>query len=477
MFASRWSGWIVAATFYLFDVFLRLTVDVITSELQAEFHLSADAVTAAFSASFFYAYAAMQLPTGFLLDVLGPRWTIILSSLLSSVGCVLFSYAETATLGTVARALSGIGCGCGWLGAVKVTRNSFGIRDSQFTRAIFAVTCMLGGVGGLISQEPFQLLVTAVGWRVAFRVAAIIPVCIACCSFFFVSNVAHQAAPPLDPGTIEDPLLLAFPSTVVAAAAAAADDDATDALMSEHHELPVPSSWSVLQRCLRTPRMWAYAMYLGGTDAPFETFAGLWGVTFLHQVYEWSKSQAAAATTVVVVLSTVAQIFSGTLMGYVTSMHARLRVMTALSLLGFISFLPFVLAPLGKTSPPGGDGVAYGALISLGLSVASCTIIWSIISSDALCAGTASTGIVSGAVNTLCIFYDAVVQQVTGAVLSATWNGQTNAAKEPVYDAHAFSRAFMVLAGSFVLATGASVFVSFSMHGKRNGQTRRDGIL
>ena len=109
----RWAGWLVAGTFYLFDVFLRLTCDVITSQLQADFNLSADAVSAAFASSFFYGYAAMQIPVGILLDKLGARYTIILASLLSCVGCLLFSFAETIVVGTIARVISGIGCGCG----------------------------------------------------------------------------------------------------------------------------------------------------------------------------------------------------------------------------------------------------------------------------------------------------------------------------------------------------------------------------
>jgi hypothetical protein len=104
--------------------------------------------------------------------------------------------------------------------------------------------------------------------------------------------------------------------------------------------------------------------------------------------------------------------------------------------------------------------LGYVSIVSLGLSVASCTIIWSIISSDPLCgAHNQNTGIISGAVNTVCIFYDAVIQQLTGVVLGYMWTGQKNSADERVYDALAFSRSFMVLAGSFGLAILSAVFL------------------
>ena len=117
--------------------------------------------------------------------------------------------------------------------------------------------------------------------------------------------------------------------------------------------------------------------------------------------------------------------------------------------------------------------MGYVSIVSLGLSVASCTIIWSIISADPFCgAQNQNLGIISGAVNTVCIFYDAVMQQFTGVVLSYMWNGQKNAEGEHVYDALAFSRSFMVLAGSFALAILSSVFLSIT-YKRKNVQAVR----
>jgi MFS family permease len=458
MKGSQWGGWCVAGLFYLFDVFLRLTVDVITSELQAEFTLSADGVSSAFSSSFFYGYAAMQMPVGFFLDRIGPRWTILLASLLSCFGCVLFSCADTVWVGTVARVVSGIGCGCGWLGAVKVTRNSFGVKDTSKVRAIFAVTCMLGGLGGLTSQTPFQILVHGVGWRAAFRIASGVPILIALLSFCFVGDDAYEDVAYEDVASSEERVVVEdgqhSMSTHPMSTSLLSDTVSHQDVQPVQSE-SASSSFRALRSCLRTPRMWSYAIYLGSTDAPFETFAGLWGVAFLTQVYGWTTSKAAVLTTVVVVLSTVSQLITPALQSYFKTVIGRLRVLVCLALLGFLSFLPFLTAPLSNP-PPGGDGMAYISCVALGLSVASCTIIWSIISSDPLCRGTADTGIISGAVNTLCIGYDAVIQQITGVVLTAMWDGGKNASNEPVYGADAFSRAFMVLAGSFLIAAVSS---------------------
>jgi fucose permease len=472
MRGSRWGGWAVAAFFYLFDVFLRLTVDVCTSKLQAEFGLSAAAVSGAFSSSFFYGYAAMQLPIGILLDRLGPRATIALASLVSGAGCLLFSCAHSTAVGAVARVISGVGCGCGWLGAVKVTRHSFGVADTLLVRAVFATTCMLGGVGGLVSQAPFQALVDGLGWRGAYRVAACIPVGLAVGALLFVGDEPFDTHRAGGRGTSDDaddadddkehPLLLGDAMMPAAAAAAADDGNDNDSATRSSASSP-PSSCDVLRRCLGTPRLWLYAMYLGGSDAPFETFAGLWGVAFLHQVYGWSKTTAAAATTVVVITSTVSQLAAGGVMGYLRSLRSQLHALTALAVVGLASFAPFLLAPVvaGITTV---DWLGWAACVALGLATASCTIVWSVISSDPLCDGSASTGVISGAVNTLCIAYDAAIQQCTGAVLAAMWAGGKDPDGEPVYGPQAFSWAFVVLASSFFLAALSSAAAAACRH-------------
>ena len=101
-------------------------------------------------------------------------------------------------------------------------------------------------------------------------------------------------------------------------------------------------------------------------------------------------------------------------MGYLRSLRSQLHALTALAVVGLASFAPFLLAPVvaGITTV---DWLGWAACVALGLATASCTIVWSVISSDPLCDGSASTGVISGAVNTLCIAYDAAIQQCTGA--------------------------------------------------------------
>jgi hypothetical protein len=200
-------------------------------------------------------------------------------------------------------------------------------------------------------------------------------------------------------------------------------------------------------------------LYLGGTDAPFEAFAGLWGCTFFIQIYQFTPTAAAAATTIIVILSTISQLIVPFLQQYYTKQTSRLYILTVLALLGCVSFLPFLLVPVNTFFST--HFVGYTSSILLGFSVASCTVIWSLISSDKVCNGVQSTGLISGAVNTLCIAYDAFLQQMVGVVLAWNWNGKMSpVTKERVYSAEAFSYAFSILAGSFLMAAACSTLAA-----------------
>src|SRR4051812_37901730 len=71
-----WSVWGVAATYYLAAFYLRSSPAVMTTELMRDFGISASQL-GNFSAVYFYAYIAMQIPTGVLVDSWGARKLLI----------------------------------------------------------------------------------------------------------------------------------------------------------------------------------------------------------------------------------------------------------------------------------------------------------------------------------------------------------------------------------------------------------------
>ena len=77
--------WSIPAIFYVFAFFLRSSPAVMTAELMRSFSIGAKDL-GSLSAFYFYAYVLMQIPTGMLIDSLGPRKLLIFCSISAAAG-------------------------------------------------------------------------------------------------------------------------------------------------------------------------------------------------------------------------------------------------------------------------------------------------------------------------------------------------------------------------------------------------------
>ena len=98
--------WGVAATYYLAAFYLRSAPAVMTTELMRDFGIAASQL-GQFSAFYFYAYIAMQIPTGVLVDSWGARRLLIAGSLAAAAGTCLFGLTSSYAVASVGRAIVG----------------------------------------------------------------------------------------------------------------------------------------------------------------------------------------------------------------------------------------------------------------------------------------------------------------------------------------------------------------------------------
>ena len=490
----RWGGWGVSAVFFLFDVGIRLSTDVVNDDLQAYFGIGATDVSS-IGAAFFYAYAAMQLPAGTALDYLGPRKTYVLGSLLSATGTLVFGFATSTGACVVGRVLMGAGCSAAWLGAVKVCRTNFGL-GGHLSDTMLGVTNALGGVGGLVSQAPFAALVKAfnssssgagggggpaahAGWQGAFKVAAVIPLCTALGAALLI--VDHPDEPVHSAARVQVAREVRERGDGAAAAGAAAtaaggesggaeeadEADYEDAQQQQEQQQPLPPPLPfrrALGKIAASPRMWLFAAFLAGSDSPFEAFAGLWGVQYLQQAVGMTKGKASAYTSVLTTVATLSQLGFGPVDALLPRFRQRTGLLMALSTVGALGFVPFVL---GRDSLA--DGIALLSMLCIGLSVGSATVVWTVISSDPMCGGLANSGLVSGAINTVCIAFDAIVQSLVGVILDANWSEGSyddDSGTDRLYSPDAYARAFALCLGMMLLsATAATILRVMGLEG------------
>jgi len=146
------------------NLFLRSNFGVMAPDLARDLALEPAGLSAVASA-YFFAYAAMQVPTGMLLDRFGPRRTLAVMLLFAAVGAALFATGRSAATLTIARLLMGLGCAGIFTGAFYVM--------TQWLPADRVVT-QIGGLnsfaalGSLCATTPFALLIAWIGWRYSY---------------------------------------------------------------------------------------------------------------------------------------------------------------------------------------------------------------------------------------------------------------------------------------------------------------------
>lgn len=179
-----WRIFAVLSAAYLSSQFFRVSNAVIAPELMRELDLS-PAVLGAMTGAFFLTFACAQIPGGILLDRWGPRRTMAAVMSAAVVGSILFATAHSAAALTVARALMGVGCAVGLMGALVLLGRWFPPhRFAPLSALLFAI----GGSGTLLATTPLAAITAAVGWRGAFVGMAAVTACLAALIFLVVRD-------------------------------------------------------------------------------------------------------------------------------------------------------------------------------------------------------------------------------------------------------------------------------------------------
>src|SRR4030066_271634 len=89
----RWTSFMLVVLAYALSFFHRMAPATIAADLQQTFAASA-ALLGGISATYFYIYTLMQIPTGVLADTLGPRRILTLGGIIAGAGSLMFGLAE-----------------------------------------------------------------------------------------------------------------------------------------------------------------------------------------------------------------------------------------------------------------------------------------------------------------------------------------------------------------------------------------------
>lgn len=412
-YASPLIGWIMwglVANLYLVGFFQRVAPAVMVNELMADFHIGA-AVLGNLSAAYFYAYAAMQIPSGMLADAIGPRRLSALAALIASAGIFLFALAPSLWVAYLGRFLIGASVAVAFVACMKLAGHWF--PTNRFA-TITGVALLLGNLGGVLAGVPLAESIALFGWRASMFASGMITLVGAILIWIVVRD---------------DPSERGYQSFAY----------------SKSVDEKTVSAGQALIKVVKERNTWLLFLAGGLSSAPLLVFAGLWGVPYLTQVYALDRSQAALLTSTMLLAWAV----GGPTLGALSDRIHRRKP-------------PYLLANLAAA-------VLWGVFLFVDIPQALLYPLFAAIgfTSGGLIIGfafarevnhPAVAGTVGGVVNMSILGFAAILQPLLGSVLDRHWDG-TLLAGIPMYSPDAYFAAFAWLFGCSILSVLALITV------------------
>ncbi|MDD2883598.1 MAG: MFS transporter [Dechloromonas sp.] len=402
----RWLMLGVVALAYVLSFFQRFAPAGIAPDLAAAFETSA-ASLGVLAATYFYVYTVMQVPTGILVDTLGPRRILLLGCLVGGAGSFLFGAAPTLDLALVGRTMIGLGVSVTFIAMLKLVAVWF--EENRFATMV-GICMLIGNLGSVLAGAPLSAMAQATGWRGVFIGVGVISLILGVACWLIVRD-GPQAA-----HAVERPR---FDRTVVL---------------------------SSLLAVLRNRDTWPAALVNTGMSGAFFTFAGLWATPYLMQVHGMTRSVAASHLSLWFGGFAIGCLFIG---GLSDRLGRRKPVMIAVSHVYVLIWLVWLS---GISMPP---MISYTLFALMGLSTAGFSLTWA-------CAKEVNPPLLSGMSTSVAnmggFLCAALMQPLVGWVMDLGWQGEMLGGAR-IYDAATWRHGVLVVTIVATLGAAASWWI------------------
>lgn len=362
---------VVAA--YVLSFFQRFAPAGIAQDLAAAFQTSA-ASLGVLAATYFYVYTIMQVPTGILVDTLGPRRILLLGGMIAGGGSLLFGMAGSLDAALAGRTLIGLGVSVVFISMLKIIAVWF--EEHRFA-SVVGLSMLLGNLGSVLAGAPLSWLAQAAGWRGVFIGVGIVSLVLGALAWLLVRD-----RPPENDGAV--PPAPTFDRTVI-----------------------LTGLWCVVKNRATWPAM----LVNTGLSGSFFAFGGLWATPFLTQGHGMTRDVATAHLSLYFAGFAIGCLLVGTL-------SDRLRRRKPVVIVSAHIYAAIWLVWLSGSALP---AVATYTLFALmGLTTASFTLSWA-------CAKEVNppqlSGMSTSVTNMGGFLMGALLQPAVGRIMDLRWDG------------------------------------------------------
>lgn len=366
----RWAAFGLVALAYILSFFHRFAPAAIATDLQQTFQASG-AELGALAATYFYVYSVMQIPTGVLVDTLGPRRILAVGGLVAGAGSLLFGLADSLAVASIGRLLVGLGVSVTFISLLKL--NAAWFHDRHFA-TLTGLSILLGNIGALLAASPLAWALGFVSWRTVFVAVGGLSLGFAVLGWLMVRDHPGKAGLP-----------------------------SMRELDGKAAHLPHDGHWYdglvvVAKNRATWPGFWVNL----GISGSFFAFGGLWAVPFLRDVHGMERGLATAHTSMLLLGFAAGAFFVGMLSD---RLGRRKPVIFAGALVYWLSWLPLLLG--WRMSP----ALGYALFLTMGLGASGFTLTWACakeVNKHAL------SGMATSVVNTGAFLGTGILQPLTG---------------------------------------------------------------
>ena len=392
---------IVVAT-YALSFFQRFAPAGIASDLVTAFNTSASSL-GALAATYFYVYTIMQIPTGILVDTLGPRRILLIGGLVGGAGSLMFALASGLELALVGRTLIGLGVSVTFIAMLKIIAVSF---DERRFATLVGLAMLIGNLGSVLAGAPLSWLAQLTSWRNIFVALAGVSLLLGVACWVLLREEAAVAGQQ-------------------------------DTKPSFDRSLIVSGLISVL----KNRDNWPTVCVNFGICGSFFAFAGLWATPFLTQAHGLTRAAAANHVSLYFAGFALGCVFMGALSDRLGKRKPVLIVTSHLYLLIWLVLLWDLALPLLAS---------YALFTVMGLVTAGFTLTWA-------CAKEVNapqlSGISTSVTNMAGFLAGAVLQPLVGWVMDQRWQGGLTSSGARLFTADDYHAGLLLLTA--VAAFGA----------------------
>lgn len=312
----------IAAIFYCYEYYLRVTPSVISADLMQFFDIS-HAKLGLLSAFFYYAYMPAQIPVGLLLDKYGPRIVLTIACLCCALGTYIFSATHLIWIAQLGRLLLGFGSAFAFVGFLKITANWLA---HKYYALMVGVCTLLGMLGAMSGEVILAWLNQNMPWQQALEISAFVGIILTIFMWFTIrdeptrrKNKPHKS--------------------------------------SDHHVVSNTKLIHGLIVDLSNKQIWLIGIIGCLTFLPLSSFAEMWAVPYLLET-GYDKTSAATASAMVFLGFGVGSPFWGHISN---TLHSRRKPLIIGALLSAIIATCIILIPQMPKI------LMFGSLFCLGL--------------------------------------------------------------------------------------------------------------